>query len=223
MIWAGVALLVSYLIGGFPTAIYAGKVLRGIDVRDYGSHNAGATNVYRVLGAGPGIGVLLTDAGKGVLCVLGVSAAVVYLAGPGGLGPVAPELLEVICGIGAIVGHIWTVWARFKGGKGVGTSAGVFGALAPWCLLIALVTFAVLLTVFRYVSLGSISAAVVLAGCLVVQYYTYPGTVHVAVVVAGLAIAVLVVVKHTSNIKRLLAGTENTFGRPASAAPGEEP
>ena len=216
MLWAVAALVVSYVIGGFPTAIFAGKILRGIDVRDYGSKNAGATNVWRVLGAGPGIAVLLIDAGKGVLCVLGVPTLVTSLAG--GSVPLPAGLLPVLCGIMAIVGHIWTVWAKFKGGKGVGTSAGVFGALAPWCLLIALATFALVLAVSRYVSLGSITAAIVLALTMGVQYFVFE-TLPMPVFIAGALVATTVVLTHHANIRRLLSGTENKFGRPASAAP----
>ena len=219
MLWVLIGLVASYVIGGFPTAIFAGKIVRGIDVRDYGSHNAGATNVWRVLGAGPGLTVLLIDAGKGVLCVLAVAPFAASMGGPN--FPVDAGTMQVLCGVMAIVGHIWTIWAGFKGGKGVGTAAGVFGALAPWCILIALAAFALVLALSRYVSLGSITAAITLAASIAVQYFVF-NALPLAVVIAGAAVATTVVVTHHGNIRRLLSGTENKFGRPASAAPEAE-
>jgi len=213
MVWVIGALVLSYLVGGFPTAILAGKLLRGIDVRDYGSHNAGATNVWRVLGAKPAVGVLLVDAFKGVV-------AVVFISRIGAAGQLLDATtLEVLCGLMAIVGHIWTVFAGFRGGKGVGTAAGVFGALAPWAVLIALVSFVAVVALTRYISAGSITAGVVLAAALIVQHALYPETLPHIVMVVGTVVAFLVIVKHRSNIRRLLNGTENRFGRPASAAP----
>lgn len=206
------ALLLSYVVGGFPTAIIAGKVLRGIDIRDYGSRNAGATNVWRVLGVAPAIAVLLIDAFKGVVAVVFVSRV-----GASG-GMLDGTTLQVLCGLFAIVGHVWTVFARFRGGKGVGTAAGVFGALAPWAVLIALVCFILVVALTRYISAGSIAAALVLAAILFSQYLLIPGSLPLITVLIGTAVAVLVVVKHHSNIHRLLNGTENKFGRPASVA-----
>jgi acyl phosphate:glycerol-3-phosphate acyltransferase len=132
-------------------------------------------------------------------------------------------ILAILCGFGAIVGHIWTVWARFKGGKGVGTSAGVFFALAPWCGLAAFLTFAVTLAICRYVSLGSICAAFVLASSAIIQSLTsYPTQLHPATAAIATIVATVVIVMHHGNIRRLLDGTENRFGRPASAAPTDD-
>jgi len=213
MLWLAVALVVGYLVGGFPTSIIAGKVLRGIDVRDYGSGNAGATNVWRVLGAGPAIGVLAIDAAKGVAAVLLVSRLV-----PPGAAP-SPDLVRMLCGVMAIVGHVWTPFAGFRGGKGVGTAAGVLGALAPWAVLAAVVAFVVVVALTRYISLGSIAAAAVLPFELVVQRIVAPATVPWTLVVAGIVICLLVILRHRSNIRRLMKGTENRFGKPATAGP----
>lgn len=217
MVWVIVAFVLSYLVGGFPTAIVAGRVLRGIDIRRYGSRNAGATNVWRVLGAGPAIAVLLIDALKGVVAVVLVSR----LGAPGGM--LEGATLQVLCGSCAIVGHIWTVFAGFRGGKGVGTAAGVFGALAPWAVAIALGCFILIVALTRYISAGSIAAAAVLVTVLAGQYVVFPGSIPPVTVVIGTAAGLLVIVKHHSNIRRLMNGTENKFGRPASSAPASQP
>ncbi|HOF62162.1 MAG TPA: glycerol-3-phosphate 1-O-acyltransferase PlsY [Candidatus Latescibacteria bacterium] len=210
------ASVLSYLLGAFPTAIVVGKLLRGIDVRDYGSRNAGATNVWRVLGAGPALFVLAIDALKGAGAVLLIARIASDCC------PWDPLTTQVICGMMAVVGHIWTVFAGFRGGKGVGTGAGVFAALAPWCVLIALVSFVAVVALTRYISAGSITAAFVLAAGLVIQRLFFPESLPIPVVVIGCVVAVVVIVKHRTNIQRLINGTENRFGKPASAALAEK-
>lgn len=206
------ALAGSYLVGGAPTAILFGKLLRGIDVREFGSRNAGATNVWRVLGAGPAITVLLIDAAKGVGAVLIVSRLAAA-------APLPLDTLQVLCGLMAIVGHVWTPYARFRGGKGVGTAAGVFGALAPIALATALAVFIVVVSTTRYISAGSISAAVTIPLTMAVQYFVAPASMPLATLAIGCVVGVLVVVKHRPNISRIMNGTENRFGKPSTAAP----
>jgi glycerol-3-phosphate acyltransferase PlsY len=213
MVSFAVALVLSYLVGAFPTAIIAGRILKRIDVREYGSHNAGATNVWRVLGAGPAIAVLLIDALKGALAVVVLGTIGVSN------GFLDAQTTGVLCGVMAIAGHIWTVFAGFRGGKGVGTAAGVFAALAPWGTLAALVCFVAVVALTRYISAGSLTAAVVLPASLVIQRVLRPETLSSAVVVIGCSVAALVIVKHRTNIQRLLNGTENRFGKPATAQP----
>ena len=204
MPWTVVAAILSYLAGGIPTAILSGKVLRGIDIREHGSKNAGATNAWRVLGAPIGAAVLLIDAGKGV-------AAVLLIPEIAARGAFDPAMIQAICGLMAIVGHVWTPFAGFRGGKGVGTAAGVFGALAPWCVAIALLFFVVVVAVTRYISAGSIVGATTLASLIVAQHVMWPETVSLPAAAAMSIVAILVIVKHRANISRLLNGTENRF------------
>jgi len=130
-----IILLIAYLFGSFPTAIIAGKLMRKIDIRDYGSGNAGATNVFRVLGWKAALTVLLIDMLKGFIPVFWITPMIHS-------DPQTVIYYQIGAAIAAIIGHIWTVFAGFKGGKGVGTSAGVFLALAPVSLLIALAVLA---------------------------------------------------------------------------------
>ena len=215
MFWFVLALAASYLVGGIPTALIVGKLLRGIDVREYGSKNAGATNAWRVLGPKPGITVLAIDAAKGVVAVL-LLAEVAAIP----LHPVAePQTMAILCGLAAIVGHIWTPYAGFRGGKGVGTAAGVFGAIAPIPVLAALIVFIVVVATTRYISAGSLCAAVVLPAVLIAQYRMTPDETSLVTVVAACAVGLLVIVRHRTNIRRIIAGTENRFGRTTGADP----
>ncbi len=177
----------------------------GVDLRKQGSGNIGATNAMRVLGKPAGFSVLFLDAFKGY-------AAVHWLPGLNqalepGHGAV-PEWVPLVTGIAAVLGHNYTIWLRFHGGKGIATTAGVYAALAPWPLLLAVGVFVVMVALTRYVSLGSIAAAVALplAVCLMC-----PGNPSLKWVT--IALGVMAVVKHRSNLGRLLAGTENRLGQ----------
>ncbi len=202
-------ILIAYLIGSFPTAIIAGKLLKNIDIRDYGSGNAGATNVLRTLGWKAGIVVLLIDMIKGFIPVF-------WLAGMIHQNPQTLIYFQILAAISAIAGHIWTVFAGFKGGKGVGTSAGVFLGLAPVPLLIALAVFIFVVAFTRYVSLGSITAA--LAFLVVISIQKFATSVNIPLVLYYLSIIVVVLLwyAHRENIKRLLQHNENkiTFSSP---------
>jgi len=188
-------LLASYVLGATPTAYLAGRVARRIDLREHGSKNLGATNVYRVLGWRWAIPVALVDIGKGAVPV----AVFAPMAGGG-------PWLAVALGVAAVLGHIFSPYVRFKGGKGVATAAGMFLALAPLAVAIALPIWGVCLWLSGYVSLSSILAAA-----------AFPVLVRVTEPAAGpafwasVALAVLIVFSHRSNIRRLLAGSENRF------------
>jgi glycerol-3-phosphate acyltransferase PlsY len=147
---------VGYLLGAIPTAIIMGKALRGIDIREHGSGNAGGTNVFRVLGWKPGVAVILIDILKGLIAT--VFAAKITLTAL----PVEHVYLQLLAGLSAIVGHIRTVFAGFRGGKGVGTAAGMMFGLFPVAASICLISFLVIAFSTRYVSLASITAAVAL-------------------------------------------------------------
>jgi glycerol-3-phosphate acyltransferase PlsY len=188
-------LLAAYLVGATPTAYLAGRVARGIDLREHGSKNLGATNVYRVLGWRWAIPVALVDIAKG-------AAPVALFAPQAGGGP----WLAVALGVAAVLGHIFSPYVRFKGGKGVATAAGMFVALAPLAVAIALPLWGVCLWLSGYVSLASILAAVAFP---VLVRVTHPAAGPTFWASAGLAL--LIVFAHRTNIRRLLAGTENRF------------
>jgi len=179
---------------------------RGIDIRSVGSGNIGATNAMRVLGKPLGIMVLLLDVLKGYLACAFLPYFVCHALGP--QAPAAAEIqLRVLAGVFAVLGHNYTCWLKFKGGKGIATTAGVYLALAPWPLLIALGVFLLAVVLTRYISVGSISAAVALP---VAVWVLTPHDLPLGVVTT--ALGALAIYKHKSNLRRLFAGTENRFG-----------
>jgi len=186
-----VAVVVSYLLGSIPTGLWLGLWLRRVDIREHGSKNIGATNTLRVLGKGLGILALLGDVGKGLAAVLLVARLSTW--------PHAP----LVCGVAAIFGHTASLFIRFKGGKGVATGLGVFLGLCPIPILIGFGTFIVVVAVTHMVSAGSIAGAVALAVALYVFTVSWPIRV-----VASL-VAFVVILKHHSNIRRILRGEEN--------------
>lgn len=187
------ALLVSYLIGAVPFALVVGRVFYHVDVRDHGSGNLGATNVYRVLGIRAGIATALLDIAKGAVAVL-VARAILEPAYSGA----RLDWLLVGAGILAMLGHSYTVYARFKGGKGVATAAGVLLVLTPWALAVLLSVFVLIVIVTRYVSLGSVIVAAAYPFVTWLLYGARPALVAFAT--AG---ALLVLWRHRSNIARL--------------------
>ncbi len=197
--------LAAYLLGSIPTGYLVAKA-KGIDIRTVGSGNIGATNAMRVLGKPAGIFVLIADALKGYLAVwLLMKLAIDYLLPWDSLGG-SYEIIAVVAGLFAIVGHIFPCWLKFKGGKGIATTAGVLLALAPWALLIVFGVWIVFFAATRYVSVGSIGAAVVL------PFVTWQ-TTHLPLITGLMGvISTLAIYKHKTNIRRLLNGTEHRFG-----------
>lgn len=191
------ALGLSYLLGSIPTGLWLGRALRGIDIREHGSKNIGATNTLRVLGKPLGAAALAGDMLKGAVPVLyfGTLTSDALL----------PIPLPLACGIAAILGHSFSLFLRFQGGKGVATSAGVFFALLPVPTLIAAVVFGITVWRTRMVSLGSILAAITLT--VVAMFSPVSFALHVIV----LLVASLVIWKHRSNIGRIIRGEENKF------------
>ena len=196
-------LIAAYIIGSIPTAVIAGRLLKQIDIREHGSGNAGATNVFRVLGWKPGLTVLLIDMLKGFIVVFYLSALVPY---NNGLDYV---LIQVAGGLAAILGHIFTLFASFRGGKGVGTAAGVFLGLEPLTVLICLLIFIVIVWITRYVSLGSLIAACMLPLLLSVKLYLLKMPVSPYIFYISLILLATIIITHRSNIKRLINGQEN--------------
>jgi acyl phosphate:glycerol-3-phosphate acyltransferase len=193
LIW----LALSYVIGSFPTSFLAARIFRGIDLREHGSRNLGATNVYRMLGWRYALPVGLIDILKG--------AVPVWL-----FGARAPDipLFPLLCGLAAVVGHVFSIFVGFKGGKGVATAAGVVLAVAPWGLLAVTIVWALLVRFTGYVSLASVASAVLfpLAAWLLHESRGLE-------LVAFVALAGFIVWKHRANLRRLAAGTESRFGK----------
>lgn len=216
MIFVLLILLVSYLLGSIPTSILAARLLRGIDIRQHGSGNAGATNVFRVLGPGPGVVVMLIDMLKGVIAVA-LMAFVVRSLGveaPAFLGSWGEAWLLVAAGAAAVIGHIYTIYAGFKGGKGVATGAGVVVALAPVPVLVGTVLFFLIVALTRYVSLGSILAAISLPLTQIVRHLAFGIDIPVPIMWFCALIPLLILYTHRANLVRLLRGTESRIGTP---------
>lgn len=211
-------ILLSYLVGSIPTSIIVSKAVKGIDIREHGSGNAGGTNVMRVLGWKYGILVILLDALKGVVAVVLV-ARLHYGGMP--FQNVTPfddfTLVQIIAGIAAVVGHIWTIFAGFRGGKGIATALGMLIMIVTIDMLIAVAVFAIVVTVSRYVSLGSILGAVAVPLTLIIRENIF----HVNVEGYGtllpfvILVSLLVVFTHRKNVIRLINGSENkvSFGK----------
>ena len=208
-----VTALVAYLLGSIPTGYVVAKS-RGIDIRTVGSGNIGATNVFRILGKPAGIFVLVVDALKGfVACRFVGPLAYRILAGDLEPDSATDEFLKIVGGVCAILGHNYTCWLKFKGGKGIATSAGVTLALLPGALAVSLGVWLLLFVTTRYVSVASIAAAFVLPFAAWFLDYS-PRMIIVAAAIGALAIY-----KHRSNIQRLINGTENRVGKKRKATP----
>ena len=205
-------IILSYLVGSIPTSIIISKLTSGIDIREHGSGNAGGSNVMRILGWKQGLLVIILDALKGAFAVV-VIARLHY----GGLPfqNVSPfddfTLVQIIAGIAAVIGHIWTVFAGFRGGKGIATALGMLIMIITVDMLVAVGIFIVVVTVSRYVSLGSILAAVSIPFTLFfrenILHDHIPSYGTLLPFVA--AVSLLVVFTHRKNVIRLLNGTES--------------
>lgn len=191
----GLWLVAAYLVGAIPTSYVAGRLGRGIDLRQHGSKNLGATNVYRVLGWRYAIPVGLFDIAKGAVAV----AAFGRWAG-------GPAWLPVMLGLAAVMGHMFSPYVRFKGGKGVATAGGMFLALAPAAILISLCVWGSVLWLSGYVSVASLVAAALFPLLARLTQPDAPFTFWASVVLAA-----LIVFSHRANIQRLMAGTEHRF------------
>jgi glycerol-3-phosphate acyltransferase PlsY len=202
---AALWLAASYLVGAIPTSYLAGRLFRGIDLREHGSRNLGATNLYRTLGWRYAIPVGLFDIAKGAVPVLLFAPRVSD-----------SQLFALGCGLAAVVGHVFSVFVGWRGGKGVATAAGVMLGLTPAALGVSLVVWLVLVYSTGYVSLGSIAAAAVFP--LAVFLLEHPDRPEILWIDVALAAAIIWL--HRANIRRLLKGTEHRFGRRAAPSAG---
>ena len=194
------AMVIAYF-AGFPYSYVAGKIIQGIDLRQCGSGNLGASNTLRVLGKKVGMTVLAADVLKGVLIVL-VLPLILYREG----GIIDRELFVVLVGAAGVAGHNWPVLLRFEGGKGVAITIGIFVGIAPLCTVCALAVFVLVVAAARYISVGSIVFGLSLP--IFVWLFGFP----TAYVYFGIAAALSIVYRHQTNIKRVLQGTENKLG-----------
>ena len=227
MLSIGIITILSYLVGSFPTAIIVARKVRGIDIRQHGSGNAGGTNVFRVLGWKAGVFVILMDMAKGLFATI-VLARLMY-------GPIPFEnrtpfddftVVQIIAGCAAILGHVWTLFAGFRGGKGIATAGGMLIGIAPVEVAVAFGVFAVVFLVSHYVSLGSLSAAVAFPLTMFFRENIFMVNIegYGTLIFFSIGISLLIVYTHRANIRRLLAGTENRiasirlFGRKANTS-----
>ncbi len=202
-------IILSYLLGSIPSAVIISRAFKGIDIREYGSKNAGFTNVYRVLGPLPAAIVLIIDIGKGIVAVLFLTQIT--------LDPVALNLvsLRILAAISVILGHVFPIFAGFKGGKGIGTALGALFSLMPTEIALALVVFITIVAITRYVSLGSLVAASFILLALLFERYYLRRSVPTELIGMMFLLTVFIFYNHRTNIKRLLHGTENKFGQKA--------
>jgi len=189
----------GYFLGSIPTGYLVAKS-RGVDIRTVGSKNMGATNVFRILGKAPGIFVLLMDGLKGYAACAWVPGALLELLR---LANPDPPTSHLIAGIAAVLGHNYTFWLNFKGGKGIATTGGVFLALAPAAVLVALAAWTIVFVFTRYVSAASLVAAVALPTAVCLTQRNWP------LRIIAILLGIMAIYKHRANIERLRNGTEN--------------
>ena len=197
----------SYVTGSIPTSIIVGKIFKGIDIRKHGSGNAGATNVFRVLGWKQALIVVVVDIFKGWL------PAAVYATSLFQGQPIEETgVLQILCGFAAVLGHTYTIFAEFKGGKGVGTLGGMLLALFPVSVPLCLIVFAVVLMLTGYVSVGSILASAALPIFLfILPPLGFADTAPLSLLIFSLLVPWFIIFTHRSNITRLRSGDENRF------------
>jgi len=207
MLTISAIIIFSYLLGSIPSAVIISRAFKGIDIRDYGSKNAGFANVYRVLGALPATFVLIVDIGKGIAAVLLVTQI--------SFDPVALNLssLKILAAILVILGHVFPIFAGFKGGKGIATGLGALFSLIPLEIILALMIFITIVTITRYISLGSLSAASFIFLALLFERYYLGKNVPAELIGMIFFLTIFIFYNHRTNIKRLFNGTENKFGQ----------
>jgi len=211
MLPLAIVVVLSYFVGSIPTSIIISKITRGIDIRKHGSGNAGGTNVFRVLGPKLGVLVVSLDILKGYIATMLVTK---LMYGPIPFANRTPfedfTVIAIIAGCAAILGHVWTAFGQFRGGKGIATAGGVLLGLATVELLVAIGVFSLVLLLSRYVSLGSIAAAVAFPLTMLFRHNLFHADLqgYNTLIFFSIGISLLLIYTHRSNIRRLLAGTE---------------
>lgn len=207
-----IIVILAYLVGSIPTSILIARGVKGIDIRQHGSGNAGGTNVFRVLGWKYGVLTIILDALKGAVAVILIAR--LYLGNfpfPNATPFDDFTLVQIIAGLVAVVGHIWTIFAGFKGGKGIATSLGFLIAIITVDMFIALGVFFLVVTVSRYVSLGSILAAISVPLILIIRENIFNVEIsgYHTILPFAILLALLVIYTHRANVGRLLNGSES--------------
>lgn len=207
-----VVVILSYLVGSIPSSIWVGKLVKGVDIRNFGSGNAGATNTFRLLGWKPGVIVLLIDFMKGFASSYWISQLAYFI----GSGPVSvvpnwsvDPFLQILCGVIAVVGHMFPLYSNFEGGKGMATAAGMLSGIEPISVAITAGVFLVVMLVSHYVSLASLIAAFIYPIMLVVLRYYFGWGLDGSILIFGALVGLGIIIKHRGNIRRLMKGEEN--------------
>jgi len=225
MINLAIVVVLSYILGSLPTAVLFSKWKHGFDIRTKGSGNAGGTNVFRVLGWKSGILVMAIDFAKGFVATVLIARLF--------WDPTLPfynrtpfddfTIIQMICGGAAIIGHIWTAFAGFRGGKGIATGAGMLLGVTPVEFGISASVFFIVFMAYKYVSLGSISAAVAFPATLFIRFNIFGDEIHSykTLIMFSLGVALLLIYSHRANIRRLIEGTENRVSQAAKQKPVE--
>jgi acyl phosphate:glycerol-3-phosphate acyltransferase len=204
-----VAAVLGYLLGAIPFGLIIGRLTKGIDLREYGSHRTGATNALRTLGTPAAAAVFVLDVAKGVVAVL--LARILFAGDP------MVEWAAAVAGVAAIVGHNWSVFIGFTGGRGVATSAGALGAMSLWTIVIVAPIVVLAIWRSRYVSLGSVTGA--LGAPIITAALAVIGAASIPAIAYALASGLLVTAAHADNIGRLRAGTERRIGQKEVVSP----
>ncbi|MEX0722326.1 MAG: glycerol-3-phosphate 1-O-acyltransferase PlsY [Gracilimonas sp.] len=211
MIALFIVLAISYVLGSIPSSLWVGQVFHKIDIRNFGSGNLGTTNAFRNLGWKSGVSVLVLDFMKGFVASYWVAIYAFEI----GNGPIAPPgweadaFLQITCGLFAVIGHMFPVFANFKGGKGAATACGMLYGIEPISIGISSVIFILITFTTRYVSLASITASFIYPISLLVMRYGFGYYVDGSIIIFAILIAAGIIYKHKSNIRRLMDGNEN--------------
>ncbi|MDP3582768.1 MAG: glycerol-3-phosphate 1-O-acyltransferase PlsY [Ignavibacteria bacterium] len=215
-------IILSYLVGSIPNSILISKLVRGIDIRNYGSGNAGGSNVFRVLGWKWGILTILLDALKGAIAVIVVARFYLDRFPFHNVTPFDDfTLIQIICGVTAVIGHVWTLFAGFKGGKGIATGLGVLIMIVTVDMALALGVFFLVVGLSRYISLGSLAAAVAVPLIMIIRENIFGVDIrgYHTILPFAILLALFVIYTHRANIGRLLEGSERkvSFSKKKSA------
>ncbi|MEX0608679.1 MAG: glycerol-3-phosphate 1-O-acyltransferase PlsY [Balneolaceae bacterium] len=208
-----IVLFISYLLGSIPSSLWVGKLVKNIDIRQHGSGNAGTTNTFRVLGWKAGVSVFILDFLKGFVASFWVSQLVFVI--DIGNGPIAPPgweadaFLMITCGLMSVVGHVFPVFASFKGGKGAATACGMLFGIEPISISIAFGIFILIVLTTRFVSLASITASFIYPISILIMQYGFGYYVDGSIIIFASFVAAGIIIKHKANIRRLIDGTEN--------------
>lgn len=206
-----IIIVLSYLLGSIPTSIWVGKLFKSVDIREHGSGNAGATNTFRILGWKAGVAVTLIDLAKGFTAAFYISQIGYHMGDvPDTIAMWETDVfMRLIAGAAAVLGHMYPLYARFKGGKGVITAAGMLYGIEPISITLAILVFLAVMFISRYVSLGSIISCFSYPLFLLLLRYGFDKPIDGSLIVISAVVASTIIIKHHTNIRRLIQGTEN--------------